>query len=299
MKIMVTGATGLVGSRLVPLLKQEGHEVVTLTRRTPRSSTERQWDPGGILPAGTLQGIEVIVHLAGENIGDGRWTAAKKQRIRDSRVVGTRLLAEAAAATGGAVKAFLCASAIGFYGHRGNEELTEASPVGSGFLAEVCRDWEAATEPARQAGVRVVQLRMGVVLSAAGGALAKMLLPFKMGVGGVVGSGSQYMSWLTVDEAARIYAFAVQHPDLQGPVNAVAPQAVTNTEFTKALGRVLHRPTVFPLPAFAARLAFGEMADELLLGSTRVIPTRLQVAGYQFQSPEIESALTTAIRSSG
>ena len=296
MKIMVTGATGLVGSRLVPLLKQDGHEVVTLTRRTPRNSSERQWDPAGILPAGTLHGIEVMVHLAGENIGDGRWTAAKKQRIRDSRVVGTRLLAEAVAASGGAVKTFVCASAIGFYGNRGNEELTEASPVGSGFLAEVCRDWEAATEPARQAGVRVVHVRMGVVLSSAGGALAKMLLPFKMGVGGVVGPGSQYMSWLTVDEAARIYAFVVQHPELQGPVNAVAPQPVTNAEFTKALGRVLHRPTVLPLPAFAARLAFGEMADELLLGSTRVIPTRLQAAGYQFQFPEIESALAAAIR---
>ncbi len=296
MKIMVTGATGLVGSRLVPLLKQDGHEVVTLTRRTPRNSSERQWDPAGILPAGTLHDIQVIVHLAGENIGDGRWTAAKKQRIRDSRVVGTRLLAEAAVAIGGAVKTFVCASAIGFYGNRGNEELTEASPVGSGFLAEVCRDWEAATEPARQAGVRVVHVRMGVVLSSAGGALAKMLLPFKMGVGGVVGPGSQYMSWLTVDEAARIYAFVVQHPELQGPVNAVAPQPVTNAEFTKALGRVLHRPTVFPLPAFAARLAFGEMADELLLGSTRVIPTRLQAAGYQFLHPEIEAALAASIR---
>ncbi len=296
MNIMVTGATGLVGSRLVPLLKQDGHEVVTLTRQTPRDSSERQWDPAGRLAPGTLAGIEALIHLAGENIGEGRWTAAKKQRIRDSRVIGTRLLAEAAAASGGAVTTFVCASAIGFYGNRGNEELTEASPVGSGFLAEVCRDWEAATEPARQAGVRVVNMRMGVVLSSAGGALAKMLLPFKMGVGGVVGSGSQYMSWLTVDEAARIYRFAVQHPELQGPVNAVAPQPVTNAEFTKALGRVLHRPTVLPLPAFVARLAFGEMADELLLGSTRVIPTRLPAAGYQFLFPEIESALAAAIR---
>lgn len=297
MKIMVTGATGLVGSKLVPLLKQDGHEVVALTRRSPCNSSERHWNPAGTLPPETFDGIEALIHLAGENIGDGRWTVAKKQRIRDSRVIGTRLLAEAAAASGGAVKTFVCASAIGFYGNRGNELLTEGSPVGSGFLAEVCRDWEGATEPARIAGIRVVNVRSGVVLSSAGGALAKMLLPFKMGVGGVVGDGSQYMSWLTVNEAARIYRFAVLHTDLHGPVNAVTPDPVTNTEFTKALGRVLHRPTILPLPAFVARLAFGEMADELLLGSTRVTPARLLAAGYQFQHPEIEAALTASIRS--
>ena len=296
MNIMVTGATGLVGAKLVPLLKQDGHQVVTLTRRTPRNSSERQWDFTGTLPPGTLSGVEAIIHLAGENIGDGRWTAAKKQRIRDSRIIGTRLLAEAAAASPGAVKTFVCASAIGFYGHRGNEELTEDSSVGSGFLAEVCRDWEAATEPARLAGMRVVTVRSGVVLSAAGGALAKMLLPFQMCVGGVVGPGTQYMSWLTVDDAARVFRFAVQNTDLRGPVNAVAPQTVTNAEFTKALGRVLHRPTVLPLPAVLARLAFGEMADELLLGSTRVLPTKLQAAGYPFLHPEIEAALVAAIR---
>ena len=296
MKIMVTGASGLVGTQLLSLLKKEGHEVVTLSRQSPRSASQRQWDFAGTLPAGTLDGIEAIIHLAGENIGEGRWTAAKKQRIRDSRVIGTRLLAEAAAATGGGVKAFVCASAIGFYGNRGNEVLTEESSPGSGFLPDVCREWEAATAPAKQAGMRVVNVRLGVVLSAAGGALGKMLLPFKMCVGGVIGSGTQYWSWLTVAEAARIFAFTVQNRDLHGPVNAVSSQPVTNAEFTKALGRVLHRPTIFPLPAFMARLALGEMADDLILGSTRVVPTRLQAAGYQFQNPEIEAALTASIR---
>lgn len=297
MKIMVTGASGLVGTQLVSLLKQSGHEVITLTRRAPRSASERQWDFTGPVPTGTLAGIEAIIHLAGENIGEGRWTAAKKQRIRDSRVTGTRLLAEAAAASGGAVKTFVSASAIGFYGNRGDEELTEDSAPGTGFLPDVCREWEAAATPAKEAGLRVVHVRLGVVLSHAGGALAKMLFPFKMCVGGNVGSGQQYWSWLTVADAARIFAFAVQNPDLHGPINAVSPQPVTNAEFTKALGRVLHRPTIFPLPAFMARLVLGEMADDLILGSTRVIPTRLQAAGYPFHNPEIEAALAASIPS--
>ena len=297
MKILVTGATGLVGSRLVPLLQRDGHEVVALTRRAPRNSLERQWDYARSLPAGTLDGIEAVIHLAGENIGDGRWTAAKKQRIRDSRVTGTRLLAEAVAASGGAVKTLVCASAIGFYGDRGADELNEDSPAGTGFLSDVCREWEAATNPAGQAGVRVVNLRLGVVLSRAGGALAKMLLPFQMCVGGNIGSGQQYWSWLTVDEAAQMFYFALSNPDLRGPVNAVAPQPVTNAVFTKALGKVLHRPTLFPLPAFVARVALGEMADDLILGSTRVVPSRLQAAGYEFLYPEIESALAAAIKS--
>lgn len=297
MNVMVTGATGLVGSHLLPLLKQDGHEVVTLTRRVPRNASERQWDPAGQLSPETLDGIDAIIHLAGENIGDSRWTTAKKQRIRDSRVIGTRTLAQAAAATGGRVKSFISASAIGFYGNRGTEELTEDSPPGSGFLPDVCREWEAATASARDAGIRVVNLRLGVVLSKDGGALAKMLLPFKMCVGGIVGSGQQYWSWLTVEEAAQMFRFALQNSDLNGPVNAVSPQPVTNLEFTKALGRVLHRPTVFPLPAFMARIVLGEMADDLILGSTRVFPRRLQAAGYAFSNPEIGEALASATRS--
>ncbi len=295
MKVMVTGATGLVGSQLVPLLQKDGHEVITLTRRSPRHAQERQWDPANSLPPGTLDGIEAIIHLAGENIGDSRWTAAKKQRIRDSRVIGTRNLATAAAHQGGLVKVFICASAIGYYGDRGSEVLTEDSSAGTGFLPDVCREWEAATGPARDAGIRVVNLRLGVVLSKVGGALAKMLLPFKLCVGGIVGSGRQYWSWLTVDEAAQMFRFALQNNGLNGPVNAVAPQPVTNLEFTKALGSVLHRPTIFPLPAFMARLVLGEMADDLILGSTRVVPQRLQAAGYTFQHPEIQDALASTV----
>lgn len=296
MHILVSGATGLVGSKLIPLLKQDGHEVSTLTRSASRNPNERTWSPSaGTLPPATLDGIDAIVHLAGENIGDSRWTAAKKQRIRDSRIIGTRILAEAAARSG-RVKTFVCASAIGFYGDRGNESLTEDSPPGTGFLPDVCREWEAASEPARSAGIRVVNLRLGVVLSKEGGALAKMLLPFKLGAGGIIGSGRQYWSWLTVDDAARMFQFAVNHESLSGPVNAVAPQPATNYEFTKALGRVLHRPTLFPLPAFMAKLVLGEMAQDLILASTRVLPGKLTQAGYQYANPELDGAIAAAIR---
>ena len=295
MHILVTGATGLVGSKLLPLLKADGHEVSTLTRRASRSPSERTWNPdSGSLPAATLDGIDAIIHLAGENIGDSRWTVAKKKRIRDSRVIGTRMLAEAAAKSG-RVKAFVSASAIGFYGDRGTEQLTESSSPGTGFLPEVCRDWEGAAEPARAAGIRVVNLRLGVVMDHAGGALSKMLLPFKMCVGGIIGNGQQYWSWLTADEAARMFQYAVNNESLSGPVNAVSPAPATNYEFTKALGRVLHRPTIFPLPAFMAKLVLGEMAQDLILASTRVIPAKLQAAGYQFVHPEIDSALAAAL----
>lgn len=296
MHILVTGATGLVGSRLLPLLTSDGHTVSTLTRRKSQSPSERTWNPdSGTLPATTLDGIDAIIHLAGENIGDSRWTAAKKQRIRDSRVHGTRLLAQAAAQSGH-VKTFVCASAIGFYGDRGTEQLTEDSAPGDGFLPEVCREWEAATEAARSSGIRVVNLRLGVVLSKDGGALAKMLLPFKLGAGGIIGSGHQYWSWLTVDDAARMFQFAVNHDSLSGPVNAVAPTPASNYEFTKALGRVLHRPTIFPLPAFMAKLVLGEMAQDLILASTRVLPAKLQQAGYVFAHPNLDQALSAALK---
>lgn len=291
MKVAVTGATGLVGSALVPVLATAGHEVVRLVRAMPTAGGDIHWDPAaGRLDAASLEGLDAVVHLAGERI-TGRWTAAKKARIRSSRVQGTRLLAETLARLTRPPKALVCASAVGYYGERGTEVVREESPPGAGFLAEVCREWEAAARPAAEKGIRVVHLRIGVVLSAAGGALALMLTPFKLGLGGRVGSGRQYMSWIAIDDLAGIIPHALTNESLRGPVNAVAPQPVTNLEFTKTLGRVLGRPTIFPMPAFAARLAFGEMADELLLASTRVEPARLIASGYKFRAPELEAAL--------
>jgi len=288
MKILVSGSTGLVGSALVPFLLTGGHQVARLVRSQPTAGGEVPWDPAaGRLEATNLEGLDAVVHLAGERI-TGRWTAAKKARIRSSRVQGTRLLAETLARP---PKTLVCASAIGYYGHRGDELLREESPPGAGFLAEVCREWEAAARPAAEKGIRVVQLRIGVVLSAAGGALALMLTPFKLGLGGRVGTGQQYMSWIALDDLAGIIQHALANESLRGPVNAVAPRAITNREFTKTLGRVLGRPTIFPMPAFAARLAFGQMADELLLASARVEPTRLIASGYKFRTPELEAAL--------
>ncbi len=232
-----------------------------------------------------------MVHLAGESIASGRWTVARKREIRDSRVLGTRLLSEALARMPRPPQVLLCASAIGYYGDCGSDVLKEDSPPGSDFLADVCKAWEAATAPAAQKGIRVVHLRSGIILSPKGGALAKMLFPFRMGAGGIIGSGKQYMSWIALDDTLGVIAFALQTPSLHGPVNVVAPNAVTNAEFTKTLGRVLHRPTIFPMPAFAARLAFGEMADALLLSSARVEPAALLRAGYHFQWRDLESAL--------
>lgn len=290
MHIAVTGAGGLVGSTLVPLLTTGGHRVTRLVRRAAGEG-EATWDPASGIAAAALDGVDALVHLAGESIAAARWTAAVKQRIRDSRVQGTRLLSEALASSPLPPKVLVCASAIGFYGDRGAEELTEESAAGTGFLADVVRDWELATVSARTAGVRVVNLRLGVVLSRDGGALAKMLLPFKLGAGGRVGDGRQYWSWISIDDAAGAIYHALMTGDLSGPVNAVSPHPVTNIEFTKTLGRVLRRPTVFPMPAFAARLALGEMADDLLLASARVFPRQLERTGYSFRQPLLETAL--------
>jgi len=293
MRVLLSGSSGLAGSALIPVLTGGGHQVVRLVRSEPRDAvSEVRWDPqAGDIDAAGLKGVEAAVHLAGESIAAGRWTAAKRARILESRVKGTRLLAEALAGLEQRPKVLVSASAVGYYGDRGEETLTEESGSGSAFLSEVCRQWENATEPAVAAGIRVVNLRFGVMLSAIGGALPRLLTPFRLGVGGRLGSGSQYMSWIAIDDVIAAILHVLTTEALRGPVNAVAPQSVTNREFTKTIGRVLGRPTVFPLPAFAARLAFGQMADELLLCSQRVEPAKLLASGYQFRFPELEAAL--------
>ena len=295
MRILVSGSSGLVGSALLPFLASEGHAVTRLVRSAPAQG-EADWNPAaGTIDAAALEGHDVVVHLAGANIGE-RWTPEHKARIKDSRVKGTRLLAEALGRLAQPPKVLVAASAIGYYGDRGDARLREDSASGSGFLAEVVREWEAATATATAKGIRVVNLRTGVVLSPRGGALAKMLLPFKLGAGGVMGSGKQHWSWIAIDDLIAIIYFAATTEALKGPVNAVSPKPVTNLEFTKTLGRVLRRPTIIPMPAFAARLALGEMADELLLSSTRVDPAKLTAAGYAFRFPELEGALRHLLR---
>ncbi len=298
MRVLVTGSTGLVGSALVSFLTAGGHSVVRLVRpesKVPNRQECWSWDPlkGTMLSGGRggAGGPDAVVHLSGENIAATRWTAKQKAKIRDSRVIGTKHLCELIAQFSPPPKVLVCASAIGYYGDRGEEPLREDSPSGSGFLAEVCRDWEAASEPAVLKGIRVVHLRTGIVLSSVGGALGKMLFPFKMGLGGKIGSGKQYMSWITIDDLLGVILHALVTNSLRGPVNAVSPNPVTNLEFTKTLGRVLSRPTLFPMPAFAVRLVFGEMGVELLLSSTRVEPARPLATGYKFRFPELEGAL--------
>ena len=291
MKVLMTGSRGLIGSALVPFLRGCGQQVTPLVRG-PSVPDAPSWDPdGGTISAGALDGVDAVVHLAGENIAAGRWTPARKALIERSRVTGTRLLCDALAAAPTPPSVLVSASAIGFYGDRGEAVLDEAAAPGKGFLPKVCLAWEAATDPARKRGIRVVALRTGVVLSPAGGALAKMLTPFQLGVGGVLGSGRQYMSWVTLDDVLRIVDHSLTNDAVSGAVNAVAPNPVTNRVFTKILGRVLRRPTVFPIPAFAARLAFGEMADALLLASARVQPARLLATGFDFAYPELEHSL--------
>lgn len=285
MKIAVTGSTGLVGSALTPSLERAGYEVARLKR-------PGQWDPERrTADISAFSGVDAVVHLAGESIASGRWTAARKQRILDSRVNGTKLIAETVARLDRLPQVLVSASAIGYYGDRGNEVLREESAAGTGFLPEVCRQWEAATDAATRKGIRVVHLRTGLVLSGKGGAMSKMLLPFKLGLGGKIGSGKQYWSWISIDDLCGAILHCIQATSLHGAVNMVSPSPVTNLEFTKTLGRVLGRPTMFPLPAFAARLALGEMADELLLASARVEPAKLLASRFLFRHKELEPAL--------
>ncbi|MCA9229089.1 MAG: TIGR01777 family oxidoreductase [Planctomycetales bacterium] len=295
--ILVTGSTGLIGSRLVASFEAAGNRVLRAVRRKPRSDEELRWDPAaGEIELGRLNDVDAVVHLAGANIAGSRWSKSYKQLLLDSRTQGTRLLCETLAALDPKPRVLACASAIGFYGDRGDVELDETSSGGEGFLPELCMQWERACQPARDAGIRVVNMRIGVVLSSEGGALAKMLLPFKLGAGGILGSGQQYFSWIALDDVIGAIETILANDQVAGPVNLVSPQPVTNRDFTKTLGRVLSRPTVLPMPAFVARLAVGEMADALLLGGARVLPKVLVNLGYQFQQPALEPALRHLLR---
>lgn len=291
MKIAIAGSSGLVGSALIPILQSDGNQITRLVRSSPKPG-EIEWHPNqDEVNPHRLEGFETIINLAGENIAGGRWTDEQKRKIRVSRINGTHLLSESIAKMTSKPGAFICASATGIYGDRDDETLDEQSESGGGFLAGVCREWEQATEPASKAGVRVVNLRMGPILAREGGMLSKLLTPFKMGMGGKVGSGKQYISWVALDDAVNAIKLAIDDKSIQGPINIVSPNPVTNEEFTKTLGHVLNRPTALAMPAFAARLAFGEMADEMLLASQKVMPKRLSQADFQFQFPTLESAM--------
>src|SRR3954453_19068731 len=297
MIIAITGSSGLVGSALVHALEADGHLIRPVVRRAPRAGADEiRWDPdNGTIDATEFASVDAVVHLAGENIAGHRWTESFKQKILASRIRGTKLLCDTLAGLASKPTVLISASAIGYYGNRGDELLDESATSGGGFLAEVCQQWEAATVPARDADIRVVNLRIGFVLSKDGGGLAKMLTPFRLGLGGVIGSGQQYISWIALDDLVRAIQFTLSGAALVGPVNATASTPVTNREFTKTLGSVLHRPTIFPMPGFAAKLAFGEMADDMLLGSIRVEPRALMNARFTFLYPQLDAALRRAL----
>jgi uncharacterized protein len=292
-RILVSGSSGLIGTALTRALAGGSHTVVRLVRNAaPQGGSSVSWDPERqTIDRAGLEGFDAVVHLAGEPIF-GRWTTAKKRRITDSRVQGTRLLAEALAAVRAKPRVLVCASAAGFYGDRGGEVLTEESTAGRGFLAEVCRAWESAADPARQAGIRAVSVRTGLVLARAGGLLKALLVPFQLGLGGPIGRGRSYWSWLTLDDLIAVYRFAVAREGLSGAVNAATPNPVPNAEFARTLGTVLRRPAVLPVPPVALRLIFGrEAAQDAMLSGTRLTPARLLEAGFKFQYPELEPAL--------
>ena len=295
MKMLVSGASGFVGSAATQYLAARGHAVCCLTRTAGRGDPSFiAWDPasGQIDPLGG--DIDAALHLAGENVF-GRWTKKKKDRIYNSRIEGTKLLAKHLAALKHKPNVLVCASAVGYYGDRRDVMLTETASAGSGFLSHVCRDWEAAAEPARAAGIRVVNLRLGMVLGPDGGALAKMLPAFKLGLGGPLGNGRQWISWVALDDVVRMIEFAIATDTLRGPVNAVAPESVTNHIFTRTLAAALHRPAVIPVPSVALKLALGDLAKEILLASTRVMPKKLIDAGFNFKHSSLKSALTAAL----
>jgi uncharacterized protein (TIGR01777 family) len=296
MRVAVTGSTGLIGGALVERLRGDGHQVVRLVRRPPRAGDEVRWDPESrSVDAAALDGMDAVVHLAGENVA-GRWTDEKKRVIRRSRIDSTRLLADTLARRAHPPRVLVCASAVGFYGNqRGDEVLHEGSSAGSDFLAGVVREWEEASGPATRADIRVVKLRLGVVLSARGGALAKMLLPFRLGAGGRIGSGRQWMSWISLEDAVEVAVRAIVDDALRGPVNTVAG-AVTNADFTRALARALHRPAIIPVPTLGLKLVYGsEMVEGTLLASQRTEPRRLLEAGHRFHHPQLPDALRAAL----
>jgi len=306
MKVLISGSTGLVGTALLDALRQQGHNLARLVRPSTRNrpagratspvALNLAWDPvAGTLDA-AASGADAIVHLAGASIAGGRWTASRKRLLRDSRIAATRHLVDALAKLPQPPKVFVAASAVGFYGDRGDEELTESSAAGQDFLAQLCRDWEAESGRAAAFGGRVVLLRFGIILAKHGGALPQIALPFRLGVGGRIGSGRQWMSWLALADAVGIIGYALRTSALSGPVNAVAPQPSRNADFSAALGRVLHRPALFPTPSFVLRLALGEMADALLLSSQRVLPEKLQRLGYPFVHQALEPALQSVLR---
>jgi uncharacterized protein (TIGR01777 family) len=295
LRVLVSGASGPIGAALLPSLKAFGYTVTRLVRGTASSDDQIAWNPAQPLPPNSVAGFDAVVHLAGETIV-GRWTAAKKRRILDSRTKGTANLARAIATAPQRPRVFISASAVGYYGDRADDVLSEENPSGGGFAAEICRQWEGATRPAAEAGIRTAQVRIGVVMSADGGALPKMLLPFRLGLGGRLGSGRQWWSWIAVQDVAGAILHVLKHEELQGPVNTVAPNPVTNAEFTKTLASALSRPAIFPMPAFAVALVFGQMGKELFLYSQRVKPGKLIASGYRFQYPDLGTALEAILR---
>ena len=294
MNILITGASGLIGQALTRHFRDSGHNVIPLLRG--QTDNPFSWQPDqGLINLDDSVNLDVVINLAGPGVADKRWSSARKSELLDSRVNATRLLSEALAQRQQKPGVFLSASAIGFYGPRDDQPVDESTESGAGFLAEIARQWESATAAAEAAGIRTVHTRFGIVLSENGGALARMLLPFKLGLGGAIGSGNQGMSWISMDDLVRIVDFLIEREDLSGAVNVVAPNPVSNREFTRVLGSVLKRPTIIPMPAFQARLMFGEMAEEILLTGARVLPARLQRAGFSFDEPDLEQALRSTL----
>ena len=298
MKILISGASGLVGTHLIPTLKAKGHAVYRLVRKQPKAADEIRWDAEKGFSIGEqdkLENFDAVIHLAGDNVASENWSDDKKRRIKESRVVGTRVLVDALGKLKNPPKHFISASATGFYGNRGDEVLTETSAKGEGFLTEVCAEWEAEIKRAEQFA-RTAYLRIGVVLAKDGGALEKMVTPFKFGVGGTVGNGKQWMSWIALDDLIKIFHFVLENENLRGAFNAVAPTAVTNAEFTKTLGKVLSRPTILPVPEFAVKLLFGEMGETLLLEGARVYPQKLLEAKFKFDYENLEAAMRHVLK---